>query len=344
MNNKFNRVVATGLLALMIANFSACDEVDNGVQGVQLDDNGNGYNNSSITTMADDGVSFKGDVWEQLKARGLIYHNGFPYKSDDLNGYPLPITFLQEEGLLYYDRNYLRINLEDDIEQDSYAFSVRAFVDENTKDNDVYLYVNYRNQRPNENIDNKGKVYYTTWELKYTLSDDDYQTFLNLQNDWRIRLFVQQMDKIYQPEVINEASISYELLSMGSQYSTDQIKQYFPYTFASNIDWDNGIVTFGTISGGTIKYIDLDIRKSNAWEYAQTMDGIAPEDLENHIKIGKLSKVVGDCLVTFQVAGRRGGMSDEQAKEAFDNTTNVRKYTPINVNQTDNTYDYNNLR
>lgn len=345
MGNKINRVVASGLLALMIANFTACD---NGVlfTGNLTNDNDN---NSIITTIIGNNNQqqvqndefAKGDVWEALKQRPVIRINSeISSKSKrDLLAQPLPITFLQEEGLLYFDDyNFLNIHEDSNTNPNFVPLSSYAFVDDTTNENDVYLLVQYQNKQNIPNKPNKD-VYLATWQLKYTLSDADYSTFLKLAGDWRARIFIQEMDKIYQPEVLSKSIISYNLLSMGSHLRGEVGKESkFPAIFVTDVDYDNQIVSFGSLYGSKLRYIDVKMRESNAWNTVMDHFGLTEQERENQIQMNTKETQVGKCLTSFSVNYLSAGLTKQQAVDAFNTTSRFINIKDVNVNSFDSKY------
>ena len=337
MKDKYTKFIATGLLSLMIANFSACDEIN-------IINRGNNLNDVTSSTEGNDitpSTSNHGDIWEGLKSYQAMNRTIFPYDLYNIEGNPIPIQFLKDQGLIYTDdRGRLKVNT--DYTGDSYQqFRCFAYVDDNTTQNDVYLLLQYQSGKLNQNASNPD-VYLATWKLKYNLSDEDYNTFLSMQNDWRIRLFVQEMDNIYEPEVISNSIIRQDLLHYGSHVRFEHwTEQGFPNIFVDSIDYNNAIITYGTATEEGLKYYDLDIRNTEGWKSVMHKYGFTAEECEDKIHIEIMDTLLGPCLTKFNVHYQTGGYSSKQAQEAFDTTNNVYNLRLININETDNIYTYN---
>jgi hypothetical protein len=339
MKDKFNRAVATGLIALMIANFVACDEYSPISNDINNDTN-SGYSNSDTSNVNDNSFA-KGGIWYELTHNRSIFTNTKnPYTLSELSGLPIPLTFLEERGVIIYDSlNRPRLTTERQPDVSYSPFRCFAFVDDNSKENDVYLLLQFKNDVIAQNKDNDN-VHLATWQLKYTLSDDDYQTFLKLNNDWRIAFFVQEMDRQYEPEVISESIVCQDLIFLGSHVRNESLpqKRQFPYIFPTNVDYDNLVVTFGSVNNEGIKYIDVNLRDSIAWDLAITEDGYSEDEVEDLIQVETAQTPIGPSLTKFHVNYRRAGLTQEQAAEAFENTTNIAKLRSVNINMLDSVY------
>lgn len=339
MKDKFNRIMATGLIYLMITNFASCNNVGN------INNLESGKDNNIITETQSSKDKFaSGKIWNTLKNNKAMTHAEYPYDFDELEGRPIPINFLTNEGLLQYNHlNRLVLTTE---KQPSLIYEPllsRAFIDENSKENDIYLIVQFQNDEPIENSKNSN-VYLATWQLKYTLNDDDYATFLKMQGDWRILLFIQEMDRQYTPEIISKTIISHDLLSVGSHVKTnDWDLRGFPYIFVTNVDYDNQIITFGAKSNEGIRYFSVDMRETDAWDLAVSRDGLTPDERENSINMYSKQTPLGKCLIKFEVNNIKASLTTEQAKEAFNTTSNISNLKEININTQEKTYNYNEI-
>ena len=339
MKNKISRILSVVLLVLILVHSSACNpsilpdlETDSNGNVITTDDSDKNESSKSIGS---------GNIWEALKTHSSMTVTKFLYADKDLEGYPIPLTFLQEEGLVYFNKSRMKYLLNNELQaSDTYRpFTSYAFVDPNTNQNDVYLILQFKSDNANNS-----STWLATWQLKYTLADDDYQTFLNLQDDWRIRLFVQEMDKQYEPEVISKSVILEDLLMLGSHVRNEHwTKKSFPYIFATNVDYNNQIVTFAGFSDEGIRYFDVDMRKTNAWDAVITQDGLTEEERENAINIETMPTVLGDCLSRFDVRYKRASLTAKQSQEAFNNPKHTAELTSVNINQKDNSYTYDEL-
>ena len=139
MNNKFNRVVATGLLALMIANFAACKDGD-----VVNNNSNDNVTTGQYQNIINPTQSVGGDVWEAMKERGTHIAKSSSYDYSLLQNQPLPIQFLEDEGLLYRNHSN-RLCINDKQPSPVYSpLETHVYIDNNTTENDVYVLVNYK--------------------------------------------------------------------------------------------------------------------------------------------------------------------------------------------------------
>ena len=224
MKDKLNRTIATGLLVLMLANFTACgktnpsntdlfgnnDHNNDAKYSDVVDDNNNtsssNTGNKGENQTNADKVTDYGDVFNAMKAKGRHHKIYMEFEGDRIKDAPIPIQFLIDEGLLYYDQNG-DIGIIGKQPGGLYRpFNSDVFVDENTDANDVYVIVQYSSDVVGDEV--REDVYHATWKLKYTLDDADYKTLIKFTNDARLRYFVQEMDNIYEPEVVAESIVT----------------------------------------------------------------------------------------------------------------------------------------
>lgn len=348
MKDKFNKLVATGLLGLMLANFTACD--DNGLLNPQNSDN---TNNSIINSMIDNNLQSskddentafaKGSIWEALKQRNAFSMDESPYSASKLIGQAIPITFLTQEGVVKRNTwNELVLAIEH--ERPAYQpIKCYAFKEKDAESTNVYLLVNFQNGNIDPNT-SSSDVYLATWQLKYTLDEDDYRTFLKLEGDWRMSLFIQEMDKQYQPEVISKAIASYPLLSLACHTYDDHFRpEGFPDIFISNIDYENLTLTYGGLSGIVVKYIDLDMRKTKAWDSVMSRDDITDEQKSRAIRMLTEMTPLGPCLRSFTVDFTPASITMEEAKQAFETTDKVSQLSYVNISSREAKYKYEEM-
>ncbi len=337
MNNKFNRIVATGLIALMIANFSACEQLSMSTSNGSDTTKDNGQ-------ISDVNSGFKGSIWDELSKGSDMYMGQCPYdNANEVSYLALPFTTLSEYNDFLYKDIWNKMAINDPeyfVNSDYfYPFKTRAFVDENSPNNDVYLLVNYQNKAEGDNsyYDNKD-VYITTWLFKYTLSDDDYATFLKFNGDWRVRRFIQVMDKLYEPEIVSKATVAYPVIHQSSPYANrEEYINTFPNIFIANVDYNNYSLKVGTVNDEGIKYIDVNMYESRAWKSA--MEKYYNGDVEQgkaSVEMLTTPTILGDCLTKFNVAGFVIGPGYREAQEMFNNSTDQQYLTEIDVNSTAN--------
>ena len=326
MKDKFNKVIATGLIALMISNFTACDIANPFGTGTNVDDTTNPTGTSSNLQ----GETLNGSVWSTIKNDSVMTYNQFPI-SYAIKHQAIPLTFLQDEGIVYKDE-FDEWQVKGTQPTNMYSpFESYAYVDNNTKANDVYLFVQYANNDLGQNESNPDIVV-ATWQLKYTLDDDDYETFLKLNGDYRIRFFIQEMDKQYEPEVISKSVIAHDQLVLGSYTKGEHwTKQEFPYVFVTNVDYENRIITYGALANGELRYYDLDMSKTNAWQLAISKHGLTEQEREDSIDIRTKSTILGTCLTRFAVNNRYSEYTIDQAKEAYKNSDRRQELSYINL-------------
>ena len=324
MNNKFNKVIATGLIALMISNFTACNIVN------PFDTANADGTKPNDTTVGQQNETLKGSVWSAIRGSSSMSYGQFP-TSYAIKDKAIPLTFLQDEGIVYKNA-FDEWQVKGTQPTNMYSpFESYAYVDNNTKANDVYLFVQYASDDLGQNESNPDIVV-ATWQLKYTLDDDDYETFLKLDGDYRIRYFIQEMDKQYEPEVVSKSVIAQDQLELGSYTNNEHwTKQEFPYVFVANVDYDNCIITYGALANAELRYYDLDMRKTNAWNAAISKDGLTEDEREDAIDIRTKSTTLGTCLTRFWVRYRRAGFTSEQAKEAYKNSDRRQELSYINL-------------
>ena len=338
MNDKFNRVVATGLIAVMLASLTSCDGADVTVKlpdGTQHDVSISGpYNpedwrEQDAAANAEATSGLKGSVWDACKERAAITYEDF-YALDrfDFRNDAIPLTFLQGEGLLYIDDYGIPTVNGKQQGNAYYPFQCVSYVDNNTDANDVYLLLEYRS----DYIDISGvcdkNTFLATWLLRYNLDDDDYQTFLKLDGNHRMPYFIQEMDKQYQPETIIKTVVGYGVPRMGGIYNS---KGGFPYLFVANIDYANNIMTYGAPSKEGIKYYDLTFKDIQIWN-RMINDGYTEEEILETVKIKTKPTVVGECLDNFTINGYAFGVPAEVAKEKLKNTDRIHELVEVNIN------------
>lgn len=320
------------ITAFMMA--SCSDEIP--VQSQNSSDSQNGTVGSTEGS-ASKPSGLSGDVWNAIKNKPEVNLNYF-LTTSDLTTWGIPLELLKDEGLIYINEDgKWRINGKQ--ASSGYTpFQVRAYIDENTKENDLYLLMQYASGALGQNESNKD-VYIATWRIKYVLSDDDYRTFLNLENDFRVKFFIQEMDKQYQPEVLSKSVARHDMLMQGSHVRNEHwTKQGFANIFIDSIDYNNQTIRFGSLQNGTFRYMIVDIRKGAGWKWAQIRKGLTEEECEKNIQIESMSTPVGSCLTKFNVAGYDGGYGADQSKEAFKNTTDIHKVNVIDIESNQKEY------
>ncbi len=334
MKDGFNRVVATGLLALMIANISSC----NTTPTLPFDEDKTTNTGHSVH-QSDHSLQLSGDVWDSMRKKGYTMSKYYPGFQDDLKNYPLPIRFLQEQGIVYFD-DYGRLQVQGNQPNDFYEpLSVYAYIDNTTSDNDVYLLMQYQSGRIIQNT-TSDDVYLATWKLKYTLDDDDYETFLELKDDFRQRYFIQEMDNMYQPEIVAKTIAIHNCVQMGSNVRTKKWPDnIFPHIYIDNIDYENYIITFGAKSTDGYRYYDVSLYESHPWNTVVEKFGITEQQKEDSIKVETINTPLGDCLSKFQVFGIHAGVTEEIAKQKVKESTRLHELEDMKTNSIETNYE-----
>ena len=323
MNNKFNRIVATGLLALMIANFSACK--DNDVINNKNDNTTTGQNQTIVNPTQ----SAKGDVWEAMKVKGTHIAKSSSYDYSLLQNQPLPIQFLEDEGLLYRNHSN-RLCINDKQPSPVYSpLETHVYIDNNTTENDVYVLLNYKSGIIDSGADED--VFVTTWKLKYTLDDDDYQTLLKLNGDYRQRFFIQEMDLIYEPQVISKATTTQQIVNMGSPVKNKK-QNIFPYVYVDGYDLNNKTIKFASMVDGGYKYYEANLYEAQIINTLMERYNITREECLGNMHMTTQSTLLGSALTKFHIAGYSGGFTDTQAAEQIKNSKEQVVWESLDVN------------
>ena len=337
MNNKFNRVVATGLLALMIANFSACKE-GNVISGTT--DNNDTTTTGQNQTIVNPTQGPKGDVWEAMKVKGTHIVKSHLYDYSQLSNQPLPIQFLEDEGLLYHNHSN-RLCINDKQPSNIYKpLQVDVYVDNNTPENDVYVLVNYRSDVISSETETD--VFVTTWNLKYTLADDDYQTLLALKGDYRQRFFIQEMDYIYEPQVVSKATTTQQIVQMGSpNISTGSTKvSSFPYIYVDSYDVNNKTIRYATKVGDGYKYYETSLYESLALESIMNEYNLTLEECIKYMEMTTQSSLVGSALIRNHVANRVGGIGKQKIAQKIEDSNEQVVWESLDVNSQENNVEF----
>ncbi|MBE6621134.1 MAG: hypothetical protein E7625_07230 [Ruminococcaceae bacterium] len=274
----------------------------------------------------------KGDVWQAIKDLNHMYYDalldGYRGRLDYMG---LPLTFLQEENVLINTEDGLIVNGKQPDELYR-PLICHAYVDETTTDNEVYLLVQYQSDHVKSN-QASDHIYVGVWLLRYDLDAEDYETFVKLNGDFRIRTFVQEMDKQYEPIVVHKSVIRHDLIAQLGMGSTklDKTQWGTPNVFVANIDYDNQIITYAEKSKEGFRYYQVDMRKTNNWEKAITRDGLTEEEREASIRVETMYTPIGACLTKFTVNGWTAGLTNKQVEEAFKNSQDIREWKEINI-------------
>lgn len=339
MNDKYNKIMATGLIAAMLASISACDK-NNTIKPNDIENNVSEWV-GMVEDFASEGNTkkdpFKGDVWNIMKQNGWAYKNSIT-NSDDPNTLPIPTTFLLGEGLLRKNGNiFIKYGSE-------YAEYESAIFTTDNEQNDVYVLVQYASggtmrDDPNPNI------WLATYMLKYTLDDDDYETFLGLDGDCRARYFIQAMDSIYQPEVISESNIIHEIVAYYSPYfSAHSSQKGFPKTYCVDVDYDTKTLTFAAWRECEYATYKINIRESQVWETFQKDYFLSDKECESRIKMDTEDTVAGPCLVNFAIGSQVVRQDGKWVKEQYQNSIDVLKLNTYSSKSENNKFTYENSK
>lgn len=350
MNDKLNKVIATGLLATMIANFSACNSLPNS-------NNPSGSNNNGLGDTTTETVSqkprpednpyykspfdFKGDVWQAMLDNGKAYVKYDPVMNPNINYRPLPLRFLQEQGLVSFDKNNMAQVQGNQPETLYDPLTAEVFIDSNTDENDVYVLVNYHSKRMIYDVDKD--VYVVTWKLKYTLDDDDYETLLKLKGDYRQRFFIQEMDNIYQPEVLSKSVVAQWIVALGSPFREDRQKDNkFPNVYVDSVDYDNNVVTYVARTEDGYAYYTSGLYETLAYEKSLSLYNLTPEEIEQYVRIETTQTPYGKCLLGRFITDYSANLTNDQAREAVKNSTRVHYLDSLYANSVEFNFNLGN--
>ena len=256
-NQKFKKGISAGLLALMLAgtasNLTACN-----VNPFSSEEESSTYSETSLRFG-------EGRVFSNVKERTF---NGRPIESvtqsyleslnfdekNSLENLPLPFEFLIEEGLCSeiaeneYDL-YGGYRARDDMGRIA-GGDVNTVILKNENDsNKIYMFIQYTygwNQYYQEMQTNRNAGWVASYLLEYTLSDQDYYDLQVLlkANDFRTRFFVQEMDKIYTPNVLSK-----------SVYDFYSLWQLNPFEGLAGID-RHDVLSWNRLGSLNLKYIE----------------------------------------------------------------------------------------
>ena len=315
MGRIINRMIITGLLTAQLINFTACDNVDMGLIDSML--NGSGSDNTtqsmpdeselneSTQTPNNTKTELKGDVWEAVKTQNAV-------QLPDESWSTLPVKFLEDEGIITYDSNGKLHILNTEFSDSSYICS--AFIDETTKENDVYVAFQCKNNGQLRLDDERREPldYTATWLLKYTLDDDDYDTFLKITKNHarQAKVFVQMMDRIYQPEVVGKTVIADNgPLHLLSPVAGDDWVN-FPDYFMINVDFENKkfVALIRTVDEKTYfdgyKVVECDFRDSAMWnDYGGYKNKMTEQEGFESAKFKTTNTQAGVCVTGTVFAG-----------------------------------------
>ena len=342
MKDEFNRIIATGMLALLIANFAACDEIsqEDINNSVITDTSGNivavdpgGFTTSTSQNPYDE---LGGSIWKNVRNSGAM--SGDKIYSNEIYQQGLPLEFLTQEGLIYMqDNGWYAVNGENQPTDRYNPFTYRAFVNPNSSENEVYLLIQYASDDLGQNENNEN-IYLATYMLQYELDDDNYETFLKLDGDRTIKHFIQEMDRQFEEKVIFKSVVAQNMVVKGSHVSKEHwSKKGFPNIFVSNVDYNNAVLTYGAVSPEGLRYWDVDIRKTGNWEAALDVYGISEEEREGMINMQTINTPVGSCLIEFDIGELPAGYNDQQCKEAYNTTDHIQELQEIDINSQEKT-------
>lgn len=257
-NQKFKKGISAGLLALMVAgtasNLTACN-----VNPFSSEEESSTYSETSLRFG-------EGRVFSNVKERTF---NGRPVESvtqsyldslqleemNSLGNLGLPFEFLIEEGLCSeiaeneYDL-YGGYRARDDMGRIAGGDINAEILKSDDSSNKIYIFLQYTygwNQYYQEMQTNRNAGWVASYLLEYTLSDQDYYDFQVLSSsndDFRNRLFIQEMDKIYTPNVLSK-----------SVYDFYSLWQLNPFEGLAGID-RHDVVFWDRLSTLNFKYIE----------------------------------------------------------------------------------------
>lgn len=347
MGKIFNRIVATGLLTTMILSFTACDDVDTDLIDTMLNTSGN-YDTVESGTGNDvqppnhTKTELKGDVWEAVKTQDAVQ---LPHESWST----LPVQFLEDEGIITYDSNGKLHILNTEFSDSSYG--CYAFVDETTVENDVYIAFQCKNNGKLRVGDERREPldYTATWLLKYTLDDDDYDTFLKITKNHarQAKAFVQMMDRIYQPEVVGKTVIADNgpLHLLSPVADGDRIN--FPDYFMVKVDFENKkfVALIRTVDDKTYfngyKVVECDFRDSGIWNKGGYKNKMTEQEGFEAAKFKTTTTQAGVCITGTEFAGDSRGWTtfdnvNQTKLEIINRSTQMINFKEVEINGEEN--------
>lgn len=342
-------------LIMLICTLSGCnlgsldDEVgSSGIEGSLNSEGETTTNETNEPTQDENNNSlsnkFKGDVWKAV-LRHPDAHNymiSIRTTGDLIKYLPLPIRFLQNEGLIKYSNGEMVINGKTLGEVGYTPFVVLVATDKTTDANDVYLYIYYQSEETNNK--NYEDVWTANWKLKYTLDDDDYNTLLALEGDFRARLFIPEMDKKYEPDVITKNIVTCNLTGLIRPVQREYVYQtMFPDAYVEKIDYENRVMTFAVKKEDGYAYIDINIDDSNAIDLTMRELGITDrqEMLDRgYYSMDTMNTILGECLTEFGYYAYTSRYSYEKSVELTRQAETVDKLEFYYAYSTDSKYNW----
>lgn len=174
-----------GLIALMIASNVACDK-------------------TASTMGNDDWKEPTMSVGEWLDDQKIGGINVMDIKGYDDKAIPeewmttanlwaLPLSFLESSGLVENENGtYCFVNCR--------VRDMAAYADTNSNKINLILHLLRANDA--------GSTFLTDYHLQYKVSDDEMQTFLSLNKDFRMRFFIQGLDATHDRKIVGEYNLS----------------------------------------------------------------------------------------------------------------------------------------
>lgn len=201
------RGMAGGLIALMIASNVACDKKESSVNDWLEAQKIGDVNVMDITGYEDAAIPSE---WRASK-----------WSSDGaINLQAVPISFFRELGIVenrddgaYLKDNYILVF------RGSYAYA-------NPDKNEIHLIVRLA----------VGNYHTRQYHLQYKVSDEELQTFANLDGDFRMRFFIQGLDATHKRSIVNE-------LDFASAYDSI-VRSGGLVGYVDNFDIKNGTVSY----------------------------------------------------------------------------------------------------
>ncbi len=372
----------TGLVgAMLVAGASACDTLN--VNEPATDVSGNvvtdAKGNTVYETNAEDNTTNEQFEHSQLyydtQIKWLRYWNSPTGQSWDIpstkigfQSYPLPYRFLYQQGIMYYDEEGYAYAIGNEDYKWNDCLTSNAYIDPSTEDCDIYLLLQYKDNKIKNDSTNNG-VSVTTWMLKYTVEEDVYRDFLLLHNDHRSNLLFQAIDETYTPEVISKAVIDYELIKKLNVFEEDErfpiIYQGHngPTNYIESIDYDTMTLTinyspceegskknnkYNLEHAGEIYTYKVSLKDTEAWDKALVgqqgiVSSINPMTREERDSLTLVElmptrdTITGKCLSGFKVGYFLGEPTDQQLASA----TLKYNFVPFNLGRGANKQNVN---
>lgn len=365
-NQKFKKGISAGLIALMVAstasNLTACN-----VNPFSSEEESSTYSETSLRFG-------EGRVFSNVKERKLrgksLENITFDYieklyaeKSQmPLEFLGLPFEFLIEEGLCTeiaeneYDL-YGGYRTRNDMGRISGGDANATIFTNQGESNKVYMLVQYTyglNQYYDEQT-NRNAGWVASYLLEYTVSEQDFYDLQVLLkgNDFRTRFFVQEMDKIYTPNVLSKSVYDFYSLwqlkpfvDLAGNTSRDVLCGGDLYAkYIESVDYDNKLIKVnyydkeGKEGPGIYQYTINPVENEKWWN--NIIEFLAERGETPELGFSSYPTIVGEACSFYSYTGLGFHPTDEMknsAKKVYD-FTNMRQASITTINSSSDLED-----